>query len=159
MDRLEAIKLTQDQAHQQLLGTLVSYADAFMRAIVDKLGSREALELVRPYVFDLGKKVGESAPQSGIKGKDAIAIGTLVHTVEQEVLKIEGEIKEASPDKVVKVCTKCALKDCAPETCMQFESLVAGEIDAIAPGQYTWKLTKIMPKGDKVCEWVVEKKN
>jgi len=157
VSKLEVPKLPPEVSYEQLLVLLRLYIATFMQALTDKFGSEEALKFIRPYLLERGKEMATLAPMLGITGKDAMAIGTFIRVFEEEVLKIEGKVTEASPDKVVAVNTKCILQDCKPEACLQFQSVVDGIIEGINP-EYRWRLTKLIPKGDKVCEWVLEKK-
>ena len=157
MSKLEVPKIPPEVAYEQLLVMFKDYVAAFMQALTDKFGSEEALKFIRPYLLERGKQTAAMAPMLGIEGKDAIAIGTLIRVFEEEIMKIEGKVTEASPDKVVAVNTKCIFQDCKPEACLQFQGVADGIIEGINP-KYRWRLTKLIPKGDKVCEWVLEKK-
>lgn len=157
MSKLEVPELPPEIAYQQLLVLLCTYIDGFMQALTDKFGSEEALKFIRPYQVERGKNMAGMAPMLGIEGKDAIAIGTFIRVFEEQILKVEGKVTEASPDKVVAVNTRCPFQDCKPEACLQFQNAVDGIIEGINPG-YKWRMTKLMPRGDKECEWVLEKK-
>jgi len=157
VSKLEVPEIPLEVAYEQLLITFKDYTALFMQALTDKFGSEEALKFIRPYLVEYGKRMAEAAPMLGITGKDAIAIGTLIRTFEEHVLKVKGEVTQASPDKVVAVNTACVFQDCKPEACLQFQHEVDGIIEGINP-RYRWRLTKLIPKGDKECEWVLEKK-
>jgi len=158
VSKLEVPKIPPEIAYEQLLTMFKDYTAIFMQALTDKFGSEEALKFIRPYLVEHGKRLAEvAAPMLGITGKDAIAIGTLIRVFEEEILKVKGEVTEASPDKVVAVNTTCIFQDCKPEACLQFQHEVNGLIEGINP-KYRWRITKLIPKGDKECEWVLEKK-
>jgi len=158
VSKLEVPEIPLEIAYQQLLITLKDFLATFMQALTDKFGSEEALKFIRPYLVEHSKRSAEvAAPMLGITGKDAIAIGTLMRIFEERILKVEGKVTEASPDKVVAVNTACVFQDCKPEVCLVFQHITDGTIQAINP-EYRMRLTKMIPKGDKVCEWVLEKK-
>jgi len=157
VSKLEVPKIPPEVAYEQLLVLLKNYIATFMQALTDKFGSEEALKFIRPYLLERGKEMAAMAPMLGITGKDAMAIGTFIRVFEEEILKVEGKVTEASPDKVVAVNTKCIFQDCKPEACLQFQSVADGIVEGVNP-KYRWRLTKLIPKGDKVCEWVLEKK-
>jgi len=158
MSKLEVPEIPPEIAYEQLLITLKDFIATFMQALTDKFGSEEALKFIRPYLVKMGKEMTEVGRQMlGIEGKDAIAIGTLNRVFEERILKVEGKVTEASPDKVVAVNTACVFQDCKPEVCLIFQHLADGQIQGINP-EYRMRLTKLIPKGDKVCEWVLEKK-
>ena len=158
MSKLEVPKIPPEIAYEQLLLLLRDYIATFMQALTDKFGSEEALKFIRPYLIKMGKETAEVAPPMlGITGKDAIAIGTLIRVFEEHILKVKGEVTEASPDKVVAVNTACVFQDCKPEVCLIFQHVTDGVIEGINPA-YRYRMTKLIPKGDKECEWVLEKK-
>ncbi len=88
-----------EEAHQLALVTWGQMFDASFRALAEKLGEVEALAIMRPYL----EKVGEPAPifaqMKGIEGSDAVAIASLFCLYEEKVLKVEGNVTEASPDR------------------------------------------------------------
>ncbi|NVM27855.1 MAG: hypothetical protein HWN65_03345 [Candidatus Helarchaeota archaeon] len=157
MSKLDVPDIVLDMAYEQLLSLTKDIINLFMKALTDKFGSEEALKLIRPYFFEQGKMMANFAPLLGIKGNDAMAIGTFLRFFEEKIMKIKGEVTEVSPDRVVAVNKKCIFKKCIPEACLQFQNIVDGMIEVINP-DYVWKMTKLMPKGDDVCEWIVEKK-
>jgi hypothetical protein len=157
VSKLEVPKIPPEIAYEQLLLLLRDYIATFMQALTDKFGSEEALKFIRPYMLERGKESAAMAPMLGIEGKDAIAIGTLIRVFEEHILKVKGKVTEASPDKVVAVNTACIFQDCKPEVCLIFQHVTDGTIQVINPA-YRWRMTKLIPKGDKVCEWVLEKK-
>jgi hypothetical protein len=158
VSKLEVPEIPPEIAYEQLLISFKDCIATFMQALTDKFGSEEALKFIRPYLVKMGKEMTEvSAPMLGIEGKDAIAIGTLIRVFEERILKVKGKVTEASPDKVVAVNTACIFQDCKPEACLIFQHITDGTIQVINPA-YRYRMTKLIPKGDKECEWVLEKK-
>ncbi len=149
MAELKIPQLPPEMAHQQAL--------AAIRALADKFGAEEALKILRPYLKEIGKEAGAMAPIMGFTSNDAIAIASFLHLFEEQVLLVEGKPTEVSPDRVVKEVTKCPFQSFAPEFCLAFQSLVEGIVEAINP-DYKWTLPKFIPKGDPICQWIVEKK-
>lgn len=159
MAELQIPQLPSETAHLLALDFLGrSYATA-IRALVDKFGSEEALKILHPYLKEMGKEMGDRALTMGfITSKDAMGIASLLHLAEEQVfLGVEGELKEVGPERVVKEITKCPAQDFAPEFCLAFLSVVEGICEAINP-EYKWILPKFIPKGDPICQWIVEKK-
>jgi len=97
------------------------------------------------------------APLMNIQGNDATAIGALIHLFEKQMMRIEGEPTEVSADRVVKQVTKCPLQNLPPDSCFAFQGIVDGIIEGINP-EYKWSITKLIPGGDPICEWIVERK-
>jgi hypothetical protein len=144
-------------AHEQVVTTLGTMSAMILQAIVDKFGSKEAQKMIYPYLKKMGKQMAGMAPQMGITGKDAMAIASLIHLSEKQMFRIEGEPTEVSPNKVVKEITKCPLQSLPLDYCLAFQGIVDGIIEGINPN-YKWTLAKIIPKGDPVCQWIVQKK-
>ncbi len=157
MSKIEVPDIVIDMAYQQLLSLTKDIINLFMKALTDKFGSEEALKLIRPYFYEQGKMMANFAPLLGIKGNDAIAIATFIRFFEEKLMQIKGTVTEATPDRVVAVNTKCIFKDCIPEACLQFQNTVDGMIDVINP-DYSWRMTKLLTRGEDVCEWIIEKK-
>ena len=157
MAELKIPQLPPEMAHQQALAATGGFYAAAIRAMVDKFGSEEALEVLHAYLKETGKEMGAMAPMMGITSKDAIAIASLIHLFEEQVLLVEGKPTEVSPDRVVKEITKCPFQSFAPEFCLSMMSLCEGLCEAINP-EYRFTITKFIPRGDPICQWIVEKK-
>jgi predicted ArsR family transcriptional regulator len=157
MAELKMLRLSSEEAHQfALLAWGQIYANS-LQALVDKLGSEEALRLLHPYL----ERVGESAPamaqMMGITGNDATAIASLIHLFDEQVLLVEGRPTEVSTERVVKEITKCPFQDFAPEFCLALLSANQGMVKAMNP-EYTFMMPKFIPNGDPICQWILEKK-
>ena len=157
MAKLEIPQLPVEMAHQQAVAALGGLYALAIRALVDKFGSKEALKILHPYLRENGKETGAMAEMLGFTSKDAIAIASLIHLFEKQVLLVKGEPTKVSPNRVVKEMTECPFQSLAPEACLSFQSLCDGICQAINP-DYKWTLAKCIPKGDPICQWVVEKK-
>jgi hypothetical protein len=157
MVELKVPQIPPEMAHEQVVTTLGTMSAMILQAIVDKFGSNEAQKIIYPYLKQMGKQMAGMAPQMGITGKDAMAIASLIHLSEKQMFRIEGEPTEVSPNKVVKEITKCPLQSLPLDYCLAFQGIVDGIIEGINP-EYEWTLAKIIPKGDPVCQWIVQKK-
>ena len=157
MVELKVPQIPPEMAHEQVVTTLGTMSAMILQAIVDKFGSNEAQKIIYPYLKQMGKQMAGMAPQMGITGKDAMAIASLIHLSEKQMFRIEGEPTEVSPNKVVKEITKCPLQSLPLDYCLAFQGIVDGIIEGINP-EYKWTLAKIIPKGDPVCQWIVQKK-
>lgn len=157
MVKLKVPQLSPQEAHQFALLTWGQIYAASVRALVDRLGSAEALETLRPRLREVGGTAPAFAEMMGITGKDAIAIGSLIHLIEEQVLLVEGKPVEVSPDRVVKQISKCPFQGFAPEFCQALLIANEGMVEAINP-QYKMTMPMLIPNGDPVCEWILEKK-
>jgi hypothetical protein len=157
MAELKIPQIPPQMAHGQALATMGMRDAMILETLVGKFGSEEAQKMIYPRLREMGKQVGAMAPQLGITGKDATAIGAFIHLFEQQILNIEGEPTEVSANRVVKENTKCPFQNLPVDFCLAFQGMVDGLIDAINP-EYKWSLTKLIPRGDPVCQWIVEKK-
>ncbi len=154
---LPVVEIDMTQALDLALATWGQMYDATFQAIVEKYGEEDALEFLRPFL----EKIGESAPvfaeMMGIKGRNAITIGSIFDLYESSVLKTEGEVTEANADRVVKKITQCPFQSLSPGFCKSFTCISEGMARAINP-EYRLISTKMMSQGDPYCEWIVERK-
>jgi len=139
------------------LAALGGFYAAAVRALVDRFGSEEALKILHDYLKESGKEMGAMAEAMGFTSKDAIAIASLIHLFEEQVFKVEGKPTEVSPERVVKENSQCPFQGFAPEFCLSMTSMVEGLCEAINP-EYGFTAPKFMPKGDPICQWIVERK-
>jgi hypothetical protein len=144
-------------AHELAVTNLGMIGSTILKSIVDKFGSKEAQTMIYPRLKEMGKQLAAMAPGMGIKGKDAMAIASLIHFSEKQLFKIKGEPIEVAPNRVVKEITRCPLQSCSLDYCLAFQGIADGVIEAINP-EYKWTLTKVIPRGDRICQWIVEKK-
>ncbi len=156
MVELKVPQLPPEMAYETVEKTLGTMCAMILQTLVDEFGSERAQKMIYPRLKEMGKQMAAMAPQIGITGKDAIAIASMAHLTDQ-MLKVEGELTEVSSDRVVKKCTKCPLQSLPVDFCMSFQPIADGMVEAINP-EYKFTLTKIIPKGDPFCEWIVQKK-
>jgi len=157
MVELKVPQIPPDMAHEQLVKSMGARDAMILQTLVDKFGSAEAQRMIYPRLKEMGKQMAAMAPTLGITGKDAIAIASFIHAFEKQLMKIEGEATEVSPNRVVKRITKCPLQDLPVDFCLAYQGVVDGVVEGINP-EYKWIQAKIIPKGDPFCEWIVEKK-
>jgi hypothetical protein len=157
MVKVQVPRLPPEVAHQQAVVLLGQAAAMLMQAIVDRFGPEETQRIIYPSLKRLGKEIASAAPALGITGNDALTLSALTHLMEQQVLRVVGEPTEASSDRVVKQVTACPLQNLPVDVCYAFQPICDGIAEAINP-QYRWVLTKAIPKGDPICEFIWEKK-
>ena len=157
MVELKVPKVPPEMAHEQIITAMGTMNAMILQTIVDKFGSETAQKMIYPRLKEMGKQMAGMAPQMGITGKDATAIASLLHLVEKQMMKIEGEPIEVSPNRVVKNITKCPLQNLPVDYCLAYQGVVDGIIEGINP-EYKWTLAKFIPKGDPICQWIVQKK-
>jgi hypothetical protein len=146
-----------EMTHELAVTFLGTMSSTILKSIVDKFGSKEAQKMIYPHLKEMGKQMAAMAPGMGITGKDAIAIASVIHFSEKQLFKIKGEPIEVAPNRVVKEITRCPLQSLSLDYCLAFQGIADGVIEKINP-EYKWTLTKVIPKGDHVCQWIVEKK-
>ncbi len=157
MTKMNLPEIELAEAHQLALATWGQMVDVSIQAMIDRFGYDEAMDILRPYMEKTGEPAPAFAEMMGIKGNDAIAIASIFCLYEEQVLKVEGCVTELSPDRVVKESTKCPFQNLSVAFCQAFTCMSEGMAKAINP-DYQLIMTKMMPKGDPVCEWVIEKK-
>ena len=157
MAEVQVPRLPPEVAHQQAVALLSRAAAMLMQAMVDRFGSEETYRIIYPYFKQLGKEMAPLAPQIGITGNDALALSAITHLLEEQVLGVEGKPIDASPDRVVKQVTRCPLQNLPMDVCNSFQPICDGIAEVINP-QYRWYITKAIPKGDPICEFIWERK-
>ena len=157
MAEVQVPQLPPEVAHQQAVALLGRAAAALLQALVDRFGSEEAQKIIYPHFKQLGKEMAALAPQVGITGNDALALSAITHLLEEQVLGVVGKPTADSPDRVVKHATSCPFQDLPMDVCRSFQPICDGIAEAINP-QYRWVLTKAIPNGDPICEFIWEKK-
>ncbi len=157
MTEVQVPRLPPEVAHQQAVVLLGQAAAALMQAMVDRFGPEEAQKIVYPSLKQLGREIASLAPDLGITGKDALALSAITHLLEEQVLRVVGKPTDASPERVVKQVTACPFQNLPVDVCYAFQPICDGIAEVINP-QYRWILTKAIPNGDPICEFIWEKK-
>ena len=157
MAEVQVPRLPPEMAHQQAVVLLGRATAVLMQAMVDRFGSEETRKIIYPSLKQLGKEIASLAPDLGITGRDALALSAITHLMEEQVLRVVGKPIDATPDRVVKQVTACPFQDLPVDVCYAFQPICDGIAEVINP-QYRWVLTKAIPKGDPICEFIWEKK-
>ena len=157
MAELNIPKVEMQDAFQLALATLGQMCDASVQAMIDKFGAEDAMGILRPYLEKMGEPSPVFAEMMGITGDDAMTIASVFFLSEQEVMKVDGKVTEASPDRVVKESYQCPFQGLSPGFCQAFTLAAEGTAKAINP-DYKVTTTKMMTAGDPICEWVIERK-
>lgn len=157
MAEVQVPRLPPEMAHQQAVVLLGRAAAMLLQAMVDRSGSEETQKIIYPYLKQMGKEMASLAPELGITGNDALALSAITHLLEEQVLRVVGKPTDASSDRVVKQVSACPFQNLPIDVCYAFQPICDGIAEAINP-QYRWVLTKAIPKGDPICEFIWEKK-
>ena len=157
MAEVQVPRLPPEVAHQQAVVLLGQAAAMLMQAMVDRFGSEETQKIIYPSLKQLGKEIASLAPELGITGNDALTLSALTHLMEEQVLRVVGKPTDASSERVVKQVTACPFQNLPVDVCYAFQPICDGIAEVINP-QYRWVLTKAIPKGDPICEFIWEKK-
>ena len=157
MAELQIPEIPSEMAHEQILLAMGRRDAMIIQAMVDKFGSEKTQKMIYPRLKEMGKEMGAMAPAFGFTSEDAMAIAAFIHLFEKRMMLIEGEPTKVSPNRVVKEITKCPLQDLPVDFCLAFQGIVDGIIEGINPG-YKWVITKLLSRGDPICQWIVEKK-
>jgi hypothetical protein len=157
MAEVQVPRLPLDVARDQAVALFSRAGAMLLQILVDRYGSEETYKIIYPYFKQMGKDIAALAPQIGITGKDAIALSAITHVMEEQVIGVVGKPEEVSPDRVVKRATACSLQNYPMDVCRVFYPICDGIAEVINP-DYKWYITKAIPKGDPICEFVWEKK-
>ena len=157
MAEVQVPRLPPEMAREQAVALFSRAGAMLMQALIDRFGSEETYKIIYPYFKQMGRDIAALAPQIGITGNDAIALSAITHVMEEQVIGVVGKPEEVSPDRVVKRVTACSLQSYPMDVCNVFQPICDGIAEVINPG-YKWYITKAIPKGDPICEFIWEKK-
>jgi hypothetical protein len=140
----------------QMLGT---FWMSTILAFATRAGTEESMQVLGPVIENIGRSKAESMMRVLPPfEKNALGFARWTNGWE-ELMGIEGEITEASPERVVKVITKCPvleMEGASPIMCDLFECSLKGSSAIIAPG-FMFHQTHNPLRGAKYCRWVIER--
>ncbi|HVO78247.1 MAG TPA: hypothetical protein VMS79_05200 [Methanomassiliicoccales archaeon] len=125
---------------------------------IKRAGTEDSMQVMGPMMVNMGRSKAESMLRiMPPLEKNALGFAAWTNTWE-EMLGIEGRIESASPDRVVKVVTKCPLAEQGVDkvTCDLLACSLKGAGEVISPG-YMFYQTQSLLEGDKNCRWVIER--
>jgi predicted hydrocarbon binding protein len=124
-----------------------------------KAGTEESMEIMGPMMENIGVAKAQSMMKVIPKLEDnALGFAAWTNTWE-ELLGIEGHIAESSPERVVKIITKCPLAEegVSPVMCDLLACSLKGAGSVISPDFFFFN-THMKTRGDDKCRWVIERK-
>ncbi|MGD1060820.1 MAG: hypothetical protein ABR879_05125 [Methanomassiliicoccales archaeon] len=139
---------------QQMLAT---FWLSTVLTFIKQAGTEESMQVMGPMMVNIGISKAESMLRM-MPPLENNALGFAAWTNSwEELLGVEGRIEEASPERVVKVNTKCPLAEGGGQQvmCDLLACSLKGAGSVIAPG-YMYHQTHGLLKGDKYCRWVIE---
>jgi len=135
-----------------------AYQVAIM-ALVDMGDSEGALNFLRPHMRMSGNAFAINMTRLfDIQGNDLDKIGDLCFLYEKFYHHGLEEI-ERTPEMIIRVGgTQCPFQSSPKEGCMGgHEMVLNGVCESINP-EYQCRFTQMIPKGDLICSYVIEKK-
>lgn len=126
---------------------------------VKLVGSEEAMQVMGPTLENIGVSKAQSMLKV-IPPLEPNALGFAAWTnLWEEMMGIVGDFESASPERVVKIITKCPFAEQEGNTqmmCDLFSCTLKGAGSVISPG-FMFHQTHGFLKGDKYCRWVIER--
>jgi len=123
------------------------------RAVVEGLGSEEAMLALRPHMqksgISLGNRMKEDLAERGAEDHAFKAIALI-----QGCFGMEGEWATSGTSGEI---FTCPFSGGSIEMCRQFETFMSGLCSAIDPSS-KFAYDRMMTKGDKTCHWTIRKK-
>lgn len=83
MAELKIPEIPPEMALEQIVTTMGTRDAMILQTLVDKFGSEEAHKMIYPRLKEMGKQMAAMAPQMGLTGNHATAIGAFVHLFEK----------------------------------------------------------------------------
>jgi L-2-amino-thiazoline-4-carboxylic acid hydrolase len=163
-DKIEKIpeKTRWEIATKGMTGAYIAISNAMKQAV----GQKKFEEFNGALWFEAGKGAKEFAQSNGLATADAKDIEGITHLFAKAAMgpEFEFEIIESSKDRCVGKTTQCPWHKRWKEQGLDFDPCGVGHqkwgegaVESLNPN-FTFKLTKVMPRGDSHCEWVVERK-
>jgi L-2-amino-thiazoline-4-carboxylic acid hydrolase len=163
-DKIETIpeKTRWEIATKALTGAYTAISNALKQAA----GQKKFEEFNGPLWFEAGKGAREFANTMGLATESAEEVEQVTHLLAKVSMgpEFEFEVVEANKDRCVVRTTQCPWHKRWKEQGLDFDpcgvghqSWGDGAVEALNPN-FTFKLTKVMPRGDSYCEWAVERK-
>ncbi|MGA3295727.1 MAG: L-2-amino-thiazoline-4-carboxylic acid hydrolase [Candidatus Acidiferrales bacterium] len=164
-EKIEKIpeKARWELATKGLTGAYIAISNALKQAA----GQKKFEEFNGSLWHEAGKGAAkEFARAHGLPTETAGDVEGTMHLLAQASMGPEFvfEVVEATKDRCVGKTTQCPWHKRWKEQGLDFDPCGVGHQrwgDGVAEGlnpNFTFKLTKIMPRGDSHCEWVVERK-
>jgi hypothetical protein len=135
-----------------------AYQVAIM-ALVDMGDSDGALNYLRPHMRMSGNAFAINMMRLfDIQGTDVEKIGQLCYLWERFYHHGMEEL-EQTPDKIVRAGgTKCPWQGTPKEGCMGGHEMTLNGVCEVINPDYQCRFTQMIPKGDPICSYVIERK-
>jgi hypothetical protein len=123
------------------------------RAVVEGLGSEEAMLALRPHMQQIGISLGNRMKEDfAERGTEDLAFKAVA--LIQGCFGMEGEWVTSGTSGEI---STCPFSGGSIEMCRQFETSMSGLCSAIDPSS-KFAYDRMMTKGDKICHWTIVKK-
>lgn len=137
---------------------VTAYQTAIM-ALMDLGDSETIINSLRPYMRMSGQAFAINMIKLfDIHGDDIDRIGDLCSLYDELFDHDMSEIERTKNKLVYVGGTRCHWRDTPREGCITGHEMVLNEICQTISPEYECKLTQMIPKGDPICSWVIEKK-
>jgi hypothetical protein len=135
-----------------------AYQVAIM-ALVDQGGSDSALNQLRPHMRMSGHAFSINMTKLfDIQGSDLDRIGDICYLFEKFYKHNLNEI-ERTPNRIVRVGgTQCPWQSNPKEGCMTGHEMFLNAVCESINPEYHCRFNQMIPKGDPICSYVIEKK-
>ena len=151
-----------EMATKGLTGAYIAISNAMKQAV----GQKKFEDFNGSLWHEAGKEAKQFANTFGLPSGTATEVEAATHLLAQASMGPEFvfEVVEATQDRCVGRTTQCPWHKRWKEQGLDFDPCGVGHqrwadgaVGSLNPN-FTFKLTKVMPRGDSYCEWVVERK-
>lgn len=136
---------------EKLIDSWGKIHNAMVSRLVRELGREETLDVLSRSLEQLGLEDAK-----GQSAQNALEIADVIIDFESH-FGIKGMLVEQHPDRVIREIRYCPWSYFQPESCEVLAAWVKGLCKGLN-SNYEYKLTKAVPRGNKVCQWVIRKK-
>ena len=153
------IEIPENRKGPLIQNMLATFWMSTVTGFIKLAGTEKSMELMGPMLHDIGISKAQSMLR-GIPPLEPNALGFAKWTNSwEDMMGIEGDFEMVSPERVVKVISKCPFAEQEGNTqimCDLFSCTLNGAATIISPG-FVFKQTHGLLNGDKYCRWVIER--
>jgi len=129
------------------------------RVLIDLIGSEATINEARPHMRHSGHAFAINMMKMfEIEGSDLNKIGEVCHLMEEIAGNSGHQEIERTDERIVLVSVNCPWKEGHKEICIASHEIMEQAVCEEINPEYTCRITQMIPAGDSICSWVIEKK-
>lgn len=143
-----------EEKHARGVSILLQQIRRFYEALADTYGQR-GLDHIRRVSAEYGRELLLRA-RKRVRENDPRSVGLYLVRIFNN-LDVDGEVVEYAPDRVTIRCGECPYPFSSPEVCEAHTTMERVIVEGLGP-DLAYTVERSIPRGDDVCDHVVERK-